>query len=555
MVFDQNLAGQVLDCVYTLQEAGCELLELADQDSDRFHALAKDTLTLLEQLEQYGRQFSAEESYIKLHVHCECMKASIRSIVAIHTVDLERCRMKIEYEFFCMARGAYALFYYWAMVYPDPERMARFDAEELVPLTENRYIRRAIERGSYRYKASFIVTGYNKLEYTKLCVESLLKNIPKDLSCELILINHGSSDETKSYFESIHPTKQLDIAINGGDSMLYGYFEGEYLFCISNDIIILDNAIQNMLRCMESDEKIAWLVPSTSNISNFQTVALDYRCEEEMRTCAKMNNISDPMRWEQRVRLCNPIDVRRSALFHTGDGICWQGRSTLFHPIPASCAPFPDDRVSVNLRRCGYKMILAKDAYCHHFGSVTLKNEIKKQQEEQYYLNGRKAVYETYGIDPWGPGFCYDSIFLRRIVGNEQGHIEVLGINCGLGSNSLKLKEQIKEYCRNIDCTLTNITDAERFIQDLRGISDVALEINSIKAFKSFLHERHFQYIIWETPFLTRYKFKSLLRCCLDCLEPSGNLLIKLTEQCEKTTIGNFPHRELGNGWIALVIK
>ena len=194
-------------------------------------------------------------------------------------------------------------------------------------------------------------------------------------------------------------------------------------------------------------------------------------------------------------------------------------------------------------------MCLVKDAYCHHFGSVTLKDEIKRKNEQEYYLKGRQEFYKAFNVDPWGPGFCYDQIFLQRVVGEEHGHVEVLGINCGLGSNSLK----IKEYCHNTDCTLTNITDTPRFLADLKGVSDEATIISSIKHFKSSLYQKSFQYIVWEEPFLKQYKYRTLLDLCSDHLSPGGKLLVKLTEQSRSTVTKVFPqYREIGNDWVIL---
>ena len=123
-----------------------------------------------------------------------------------------------------------------------------------------------------------IVLGYNKLEYTKLCVENLLKYIPDNINYELILINHGSTDNTKMYFEQIAPTKQLDILKNGGSpTASIRIVEGKYTMSISNDVIVTKNAIENMIRCIESDDNIAWVVPSTPNMCNTKLYLLVIR--------------------------------------------------------------------------------------------------------------------------------------------------------------------------------------------------------------------------------------------------------------------------------------
>ena len=50
--------------------------------------------------------------------------------------------------------------------------------------------------------------------------------------------------------------------------------------------------------------------------------------------------------------------------------------------------------------------------------------------------------------------------------------VKVLGINCGIGSNSLKIKQELKERVGNSEVHLTNISIEKSVMQDLAGISD-----------------------------------------------------------------------------------
>jgi len=392
------------------------------------------------------------------------------------------------------------------------------------------------------------------LNYTRHCVENLLKNIPEGLNYELILVNHGSNDGTKEYFESIRPDKQLDIAVNGGGAgAVSRIVEGEFTIMVSNDVIVTPHAIENLLSCMRSDKKIAWAVPATSNISNLQTIPAEYHSLEELIAFAEKNNHKNPFRWEQRVRLCNPIDIRRSSVFYASTELCVNGCFHTTHPI--HYRSFPDDKWSLLLRRNGYKMMLVKDAYCHHFGSITLRQEIQRENEQKYYQEGRQEFFNAYGVDPWGVGFCYDPVFMESRICEKNGHIDVLGINCGLGSNSLKIKEQVKEFGNNNDCTLLNITDSQQFIQDLKGVSDSTELIRTIKELKSLLYHCSFQYIIWEDAFLLRYKFDHLLTLLLKHISPNGKIYIKRTEQSHRIFAKSKPNwEELGDGWLSISV-
>ena len=288
----------------------------------------------------------------------------------------------------------------------------------------------------------------------------------------------------------------------------------------------------------------------TPNISNLQTIPADYANEEELAAFARRNNQQDPFRWEQRVRLCNPIDIRRNDVFLASDGL---GIAGYFHTAdPTHSNSFPDDRNSLLLRRNGYKLMLVKDAYCHHFGSVTLKDEIKRQNEEKYYLDGRREFYRAFQVDPWGTGFCYDTVFIDRVVEDCQGHAEILGINCGLGSNSLRIKEQLKEHCHNLDVRLSNIVSDPRFLADLAGISDEVQTVSRLKELKKYLAGRKFNYILWEDPFLPETDGKIMIRLLREALTEQGVLLVKESEPLAKIISGQCGWGELGNGWFRL---
>lgn len=546
---DEQVVIQILGLLETMQEACQELYTGAEQgDAAGFDQLCGDLTLGLRNI--LGAVESVETSGTKkLRPACQSILDSVRRVKKFFRSDQGMCLRKIEFELLPLLQEVYANYYFFQYIADHPKHLPEYQAHEQVRLYRNEYIDEALERGSFKYELSIYVLGYNKLDYTKMCVESLLANLPANLNYELILVNHGSSDGTKEYFENIHPDKQLDIAVNGGGAgAVYRILEGEFVLMISNDVVLTPHAIKNMLACIRSDPKIAAVVPTTPNISNLQTIPAEYSSLEELKDFAIKNNRLDPFRWEQRVRLCNPIQMIRTRLFCSSKDFCVNGMIHTVHPVYA--ASFPDDRTSLLWRRHSYKLILEKDAYCHHFGSVTLKDEIQQYNEQKYYTEGRMEFLKSYGVDPWGTGFCFDPVFMNRIVGDERGHAEVLGINCGLGSSALKIKEQIKEYCHNTDCRLTFFTDDAAYLVDLRGVGDCAEKISSIKDLKQVLFKRTFSYVVWEVPFLPRYKFEALVNLFFGSLAPYGKLLLKLSGQNQKFIQRHaVSANELGNGW------
>ncbi len=477
MIKNQEYGKQVYEMIETAIEASWEMKKCLELKNYNDYVEMKNDLTVFLQYiavaadeletELYGYQF------------VKAVKSVIWSVENLGNIleqydNLKFLHSKIEFEIVPLLEEVRMNYYYWGLVYPEESNIKKFKETECYELCFNRYVEAAEETGEYKYEVSIAIIGYNKLDYTRECVKYLKQNLPQELSYELILINHGSTDGTKEFFEEMKPDKQLDIAYNGGGvGAVWRIVEGKYFISISNDVLVLENAIANMLACIKSDESIAWVVPSTSNVSNYQMLEIAYSSPEEMIEAAKKNNVLNPRRWEQRVRLCNPLDIKRTVIMRR------ETTKELF--AAGGTLAFPDDRLSLVLRRKGYKMVLAKDAYCHHFGSVTIKDEIKQRNEQKFYLEQRRRFLDTYGVDPWGKGLCFSRELFANInipEREEDKEIRILGIDCGLGSNPLKYKERYKELFGEKRTTIINITSQNNYLEDLKGVSDETYLVN-----------------------------------------------------------------------------
>jgi hypothetical protein len=289
-----------------------------------------------------------------------------------------------------------------------------------------------------------------------------------------------------------------------------------------------------MLNCIKSDPKIAWVVPSTPNISNYQNIPADYSSTDELFEFCKKNNISDKFRWEQRARLCNPIDLVRSKDLVSSSQIIYSWYKY------SKTRTFPDDTRSLFLRRKGYKMMLAKDSYCYHFGSVTLNDEVQELGGNMFYELGKKEFENALGVDPHGVGSCYDKNLIDELVCNDNGHVDILGINCGIGSNPLKVKEKIKENIHNLDVTIYNITNDKKYIEDLMGVSDNTIYIDSYCEFEMKIENKKFDYIIFDSDFESYYLNDSdFFKTFKKITKNNGILAIRIINDEVRTRIKN----------------
>lgn len=273
---------------------------------------------------------------------------------------------------------------------------------------------------SYKYDASIVLTGFNKLEYTKKAAESIFTYTDfSKLNVELITIDNGSSDGTKEYFESLPHEKKIHLKYNiMGVNSYFHIVEGKYIVTFSNDVVATPRWLDNMLAAMESDRRIAIAVPTCNegSISNDQGIPVTYPNTfagmEEMQEFANKYNHPNPTLWEQRSILMPFVAIMRA-------NMCLAG---LTDPIYTRLE-FSDDDLSTLLRRTGWRQMLLKDTFMHHFGGVTL-GEGRKRKAGNTLVEMRRVYYEKWGVDAWDSrgGFFGAEIFERwhAISANER---------------------------------------------------------------------------------------------------------------------------------------
>jgi Predicted glycosyltransferases len=377
----------------------------------------------------------------------------------INNGEFKRGDIILEFEIIPLLAELKEDLYFFTLIYPDKNKMDQYYKNEFARNHENEYVR----EGKTRFDVSIVVTAWNKLDYTKLCIENIFKYTDfKGLNCELITFNHGSTDGTEEFFETLPHEKKINFKNNMcAVSLTYPprIVEGRYYVNVSNDIIVTKNWLDNLLKCMESDKTIAVAVPTTPNISNCQSIYASYSNIEEMHKFAEGFNVSNPDFWEERVRLCPAVEIINMDVVNK-TGFC----DRYFRYLE-----FTDDDAGVRFRRSGNKQILLRDTFCHHFGSVTLGDAQKKNNTLE---KGRQLFFEKHGYDPWMLGFCYDVNAIQSLNFDKKGHVNILGIDAGLGSTPLQIKNELK-HRGNHDVSLYNFTADAQFTPDLEPYSDV----------------------------------------------------------------------------------
>lgn len=374
-------------------------------------------------------------------------------------------------------------------------------------------------------EVTIIIQGYNRLEKTRRCVESVLQ-YTLGIDYELILIDHGSEDRTLEYFKSVNFNKKkiIHITKNLGASYPPSVLNlkdlGRFVCPLVNDIIVTPHWLENLLICMKSDVKIGMVNPVSSNTSNLQGVEFPYTDYDDMQKKAERLNHSDPRKWEDRLRLITMGTLfRKEALIAVG----WPYYDVgFFHD-------FADDDITFRVRRMGYRTILAGDTWVCHDHDVSHR-EGENLLEFQKSLNIGKANFQEkyFGVDAWDDVNNFYRSYLHLLpTPKAVGTVRVLGIDVLCGTPILDIKNWLRKSGA-FDTELSSFTQSPKYWIDLKTIctGTVICDREEFLA-DAFLHE-HFDYIVVDQPLNRYHEPQKIIDDCFSLCKKGGIMLFKL---------------------------
>lgn len=374
-------------------------------------------------------------------------------------------------------------------------------------------------------KVSIGVLAYKYIEKTKRCVESIIRYVGS-LDYELILLDNASEDnnETLNYFQSVPSNRKKIIQITEPVGMYYGcifgtnvlinHSCGDIFILISNDIVITENCLQNIVACMESDEKIGVAVPMMSNAYMLQNPGLQFENDDEMFEAAKQFNKYDPCKWEERLCYVGPMAAyKREALFFVGK-----------YTVSAEW------HMSDKMMFSGYKVILLGDTWVHHDHDYSTKQATHGFLKDEKFgrCNEQMALNLRDGLGLFSDVMTFEKEMTSMItsVKDNLSVPNILSVDVKAGQGLLDLKNRLRNYGIFKTNTTSFVTESKYH----RFISTVCDEmiIDRIDYLEEDIMNKKFDYIIVGTP-INLYKNPTcLLSVLTKHLNSGGQMLFKL---------------------------
>ncbi len=217
---------------------------------------------------------------------------------------------------------------------------------------------------------SIIILTWNAIDYTRKCVESIQANTT--LPHELIFVDNNSSDDTLDYLQELVDVNDNYSLISNSENCGFAagnnqgmkIARGDYIFLLNNDVLVAEGWLERMLACAESDEAIGLVGPLTNRISGLQMIAdVPY---------------SDPAEAEEYARRIAQAQDRKYTPRRRIAGFAMLIKRTLYDKIGGldedfGSGNFEDDDYCLRATEAGFKIMVAEDAFIHHFGSATFE--------------------------------------------------------------------------------------------------------------------------------------------------------------------------------------
>ena len=247
-------------------------------------------------------------------------------------------------------------------------------------------------------KLSIIVVTFNKLEYTKLCLESVIRNTEFP-NYEIIIVDNASVDGSVPYIQEFeHSTKGVTFVRNeknlgfaAANNMGANSATGEYLVFLNNDTIVTPGWLQELLFCLNKYPAVGMIGPVTNAIGNEAKIEVDYKELSGINYfAARRAGKYRGMAFEIRVLALYCTVISRNLYSRLG------GLDERYQ-----VGMFEDDDLALKIRKAGLTLMCAEGVFIHHFHGISFK-QFEDQELQRIFHENKRKFEQKWGVT-WQP--------------------------------------------------------------------------------------------------------------------------------------------------------
>ena len=235
-------------------------------------------------------------------------------------------------------------------------------------------------------RVSILIVTYDSAEFLGLCLWAIRQNTAWP-NYEVIVVDNASADDTvtiaERHVEADARVRVIPLERNtgfaGGNNAAAREASGDYLVFLNADTVVTPGWLERLVRHCHADPRIGQVAAVTNFSGNETKVHFSYSNAVEMLEFASelaYNKAGEHM------------DVGVAPLYCVlMPRPVWQVVGELDEEF--RIGTFEDDDLSLRVRQAGYRVVVADDAFVHHFGNGSFRS-LPEEQASQIFLENQQ---------------------------------------------------------------------------------------------------------------------------------------------------------------------
>jgi len=285
------------------------------------------------------------------------------------------------------------------------------------------------------FKTSIVILTFNKLEYTMECIQSI-RDYTQNVAYEIIVIDNGSTDGTREWLltqqDIITILNEQNLGFPKGCNQGIEISSGNNVLLLNNDVIVTEHWLDRLLAHLYRSNDIGAVGPVTNSAYYYQSVPANYSSIQEMHSFANDYHLKNRGNYEERLKLIGFSMLIKKEVIDKISGL-----DERFSP-----GHYEDDDFSYRMLQAGYKLILCKDVFIHHYGHVTFKDQ--PEPSSSIISINREKFTAKWGFDSLHSSYIREDLIKMIDMDDTEANIKVLEIGCACGGTLLGIRNRYK---------------------------------------------------------------------------------------------------------------
>lgn len=239
---------------------------------------------------------------------------------------------------------------------------------------------------------SIIILSYNTIDYLQMCIESI-RGFTEEGSYELIVVDNASTDGSSQWIAQQPDIRAIFNTENkgfpGGCNQGLAIAKGDDLLLLNSDVIVTPRWLEQLKKALYSSKDVGAVSCVTNKCSNGQQIEMPYKEFDinQMLDFAEKHNHSNPQLWTMHFTLVGFCYLFKREIYDAIGGL-----DEAFFP-----GNYEDDDYSFRINLLGYKTLLCRDTFIHHFGSSSFIKKRTPEEELEYTQRLRTLLIKNGG--------------------------------------------------------------------------------------------------------------------------------------------------------------